>query len=313
MSLKEILITGFNSFFRWRKAKLVEALVSLRDKYLRLQTRVKELEKEITELKKTHEQEKIKDTNKHVNKPSSKEAEWEKGTPKDEGKKKKGKRKRRKSCEGTGNRPKNMVPKHEETATVDTCDFCGKDSRDQAPLESTNEHIIEDLPDPPEETIVTRVSQEKKYCGDCQEVTTAKPDLALPAADMGLNATVLVCYLWVALCVPYTKIREYLGTFFKVSISTSGLSRHVIRVAGIMKDVHTEILSGLKDSPILHADETGWRVRGSPWWLWVFGTPDAAYFFIDKTRGSAVVRRVLWEIFLWMLVVDGWSASIPVM
>lgn len=90
MSLKEILITGFNSFFRWRKAKLVEALVSLRDKYLRLQTRVKELEKEITELKKTHEQEKIKDTNKHVNKPSSKEAEWEKGTPKDEGKKKKG-------------------------------------------------------------------------------------------------------------------------------------------------------------------------------------------------------------------------------
>ena len=200
------------------------------------------------------------------------------------------------------------MPKHEETATVDTCDLCGKDLRDQAPLESTNERIIEDLPDPPEETIVTRVSQEKKYCGDCQEVTTAKPDLALPAADMGLNATVLVCYLWVALCVPYTKIREYLGTFFKVSISTSGLSRHVIRVAGIMKDVHTEILSGLKDSPILHADETGWRVRGSPWWLWVFDTLDTAYFTIDKTRGSAVVRRVLGEIFLGVLVVDGWSA-----
>jgi transposase len=308
VSLKEILITGFNSFFRWRKAKLVEALVSLRDKYLRLQTRVKELEKEITELKETHEQEKIKDTNKQVNKPSSKEAEWEKGAPKDEGKKKKGKRKRRKPREGAGNRPKNMVPKHVETATVDTCDLCGKDLSDQAPLESANERIIEDLPDPPEETVVTRVVQEKKYCDDCQEVTTAKSDLALPGADMGLNATVLVCYLWVALCVPYTKIREYLGTFFKLSISTSGLSRHVIRVAGIMKDVHTEILNALKDSPILHADETGWRVRGSPWWLWVFGTPDTAYFTVDKTRGSAVVRRVLGEIFLGVLVVDGWSA-----
>ena len=47
------------------------------------------------------------------------------------------------------------------------------------------------------------VSQEKKYCADCQEVITAKSDLALPGADIGINATVLVCYLWVAICLPF--------------------------------------------------------------------------------------------------------------
>jgi len=155
---------------------------------------------------------------------------------------------------------------------------------------------------------VTLVIQEKKYCADCQEVTTARSDLALPGADMGLNATVLMCYLWVALCLPYTKIREYLWTFFKFSVSTSGLSRHVIRVATIMKSVHAEILTLINNGSILQADETGWRVRGSPWWLWVFGTLDAAYFTVDKSRGSKVVRRVLGEIFLGVLVVDGWSA-----
>jgi len=118
----------------------------------------------------------------------------------------------------------------------------------------------------------------------------------------------LVCYLWVALCLPYTKIREYLGTFFKLSVSTSGLSRHVIRVAGIMRDVHAEILNGIKHGAVLHADETGWRVRGKNWWLWVFGTQDTAYFTVDKTRGSSVVRRVLGEIFIGVLVVDGWNA-----
>ncbi|MBC2696725.1 MAG: transposase [Desulfobacteraceae bacterium] len=51
-----------------------------------------------------------------------------------------------------------------------------------------------------------------------------------------------------------------------------------------------------------------WRVRGKNWWLWVFGTQDSAYFTVDKTRGSAVVRRVLGEIFFGLLVVDGWSA-----
>jgi hypothetical protein len=200
------------------------------------------------------------------------------------------------------------VPNHAETATVDTCDLCGKDLSAQAPLESTNERIIEDIIAPPEETVVTLVAQQKKYCADCKEVTTAKSDLALPRADIGINATVLVCYLWVALCLPYTKIREYLGTFFKLSVSTSGLSRHVIRVAGVMKDVHAEILKGIKHGAVLHADETGWRVRGSNWWLWVFGTPDTAYFTVDKTRGSTVVRRVLGEIFFGVLVVDGWNA-----
>ena len=218
------------------------------------------------------------------------------------------KRRNRKPREGAGNRPKNLVPNSEETATVDTCDLCGKDLSAQAPLESTNERIIEDIVEPPEQTLVTLVSQEKKYCADCQEVITAKSDLALPGADIGINATVLVCYLWVALCLPYTKIKEYLAAFYKLPVSTSGLSRHVIRVAGIMKDVYDEILNGVKNGAILHADETGWRVRGRNWWLWVFGTQDTAYFTVDKTRGSSIVRRVLGEIFIGVLVVDGWNA-----
>ena len=191
---------------------------------------------------------------------------------------------------------------------VEKCDLCGKDLSDKAPLESCNERIIEDIPDLPEETVITLVKQEKKYCDECQEVITAKSDLALPKADIGLNATVLLCYLWIALCVPYTKIKEYLATFFQLKISTSGLSRHLIRVAGIMKAVHAEILNDINNGSVLNADETGWRVRGRSWWLWVFGTPDTAYFTVDKTRGSDVVRRVLGEIFFGVLVVDGWSA-----
>jgi hypothetical protein len=144
-------------------------------------------------------------------------------------------------------------------------------------------------------------------------VITAKSDLALPGADIGINATVLVCYLWVALCLPYTKIKEYLATFYKLPVSTSGLCRHVIRVAGIMKDVYDEVLIGVKNGGILHADETGWRVRGRNWWLWVFGTQDSAYFTVDKTRGSDVVRRVVGEIFFGVLVVDGWGAYLSLL
>jgi transposase len=307
MSIKDILIATYLTLLKWPKRRLIKALESLRTSYTELESQVDKLKQENAKLKQQLEQDKIKDTNKQVNKPSSKQAEWEKGSSKDKGKKKR-KRRNRKPRKGAGNRPKNMVPHSEETVTVDTCDLCGKDLSAQAPLESSNERIVEDIVGPPEETVVTLVTQEKKYCADCQKVITAKSDLALPKADIGINATILVCYLWVALCLPYTKIKEYLATFYKLSISTSGLSRHVIRVAGIMKDVYDEILNDVKNGAILHADETGWRVWGRNWWLWVFGTQDTAYFTVDKTRGSDVVRRVLGEIFIGVLVVDGWGA-----
>jgi hypothetical protein len=307
MSIKSILIATYLTLSKWPKRRLIQALERLRTRYSELEAQVNKLKKENAKLRQQLEQQKIQATNKQVNKPSSKQAEWEKDSSKDKDKKKP-KRRNRKPRKGAGNRPKNQVPNSEETATVDSCDLCGKDLSALAPLESANERIIEDIIAPPEETVVTLVTQEKKYCADCQEVITAKSDLALPGADIGINATVLACYLWVALCLPYTKIKEYLATFYKLPVSTSGLSRHVIRVAGIMKDVYDEILNGVKNGAILHADETGWRVRGRNWWLWVFGTQDTAYFTVDKTRGSSVVRRVLGEIFIGVLVVDGWSA-----
>ncbi len=69
MNLKDILITSFNTFFKSPKAKLIKALVELRDKYLQSQNRVNQLEKENTLLKKQLEKDKIKATNKEVNKP----------------------------------------------------------------------------------------------------------------------------------------------------------------------------------------------------------------------------------------------------
>ncbi len=69
MNLREIFTTNFNIFFKWRKAKLVKALIELRDKYLQSQNRVNQLEKENTLLKKQLEKDKIKATNKEVNKP----------------------------------------------------------------------------------------------------------------------------------------------------------------------------------------------------------------------------------------------------
>jgi len=309
MTIKDILSRTYAALAKSPKNRLLEALQSLREKYIKLEEKNNELKAENEKLKEELKKQKIKSVNKNANKPSSKQPEWDKKGVGNDGKgKKKRKGRGKKPRKGAGNRPKNLEPDRTEKATVDRCSLCDKDLTDQDSLESCNERIVEDIPDIVEKPEVIKIEQEKKYCDDCKEVITAKSELALPKADIGLNTTILICYLWVALCLPFTKIKDYLKTFFGKDISTSGLSKHVIWVSKIMKDVYDEVLGDINNALTLHADETGWRVRGKNWWLWVFGTPDSAYFTVDKSRGSSVVRRVLGEIFLGLLVVDGWSA-----
>ena len=301
----------FKYFFKWAKIVLIEAFEQLQKEYQELEKQNKEQREEIIRLKAELEKIKIKSINLEVNKPSSKKPEWDKKGVGNDGKgnKNKGKGRGRIARKGAGNcrKDKKLVTRTIK-ATVDKCDNCDKDLTEEPALKSSNARIVEDIPNIVQETLITRIEQEKKCCPNCKAVITAKSVLALPKSDIGLNASVLICYFWVALSMPLTRTRDYLQAFFSLKISTSGLSKHVIRIAEIMKPVYQEILKDIKIGVTLHADETGWRVRGKNWWLWVFGTPDSAYFTVDKSRGSVVVRRVLGEIFFGVLVVDGWCA-----
>ncbi|KHE92588.1 MAG: IS66 family transposase [Candidatus Scalindua rubra] len=95
-------------------------------------------------------------------------------------------------------------------------------------------------------------------------------------------------------------------------MQTSGLSKHVIRVSGILEKVYDEILQDVQIGYILFADEIGWRVKSRNWWLWVSGTKKSTYFLIDKSRGGDVVRRILGEVFLGVMAVDGWGTYLSI-
>lgn len=220
--------------------------------------------------------------------------------------KKKGRGK--KGRKGAGNKAKYRPVTHHETAKVERCDICGKDLLEQPPLQSENVRIIEDIPPMPIALQVIEVKQEKKYCTHCKKVVTARSAFALPGTDFGLNTTVKIAYLWIVSCLPFTRISLYLNTFFGQKISTAGLSSHMIKVANLMTSVYEEILEDVKSSAKIHADESGWRVNGKLWWLWVFGNSDCAYYTIDHSRGNDVVKKIMDEIFDGVLIVDGWKA-----
>ena len=60
----------------------------------------------------------------------------------------------------------------------------------------------------------------------------------------------------------------------------------------------------LPDTSCIHADETGWKRD----WLWIFTNPDIAFFHIDKSRGSTVVRDHLVDFYNGILITDFYSS-----
>ena len=67
------------------------------------------------------------------------------------------------------------------------------------------------------------------------------------------------------------------------------------------------ILNRIRASPMVHADETGWREDGANGYVWTFSTPTERYF-LRRGRGKAVVDEALSDSFSGVLVSDCYAA-----
>ena len=75
------------------------------------------------------------------------------------------------------------------------------------------------------------------------------------------------------------------------------------------------IVERIRSSPVIHADETGWREDGHNGYVWTFSTPTLRYFpcssqgqSLRRGLGKAVVDEVLGEEFTGVLVSDFYAA-----
>ena len=67
------------------------------------------------------------------------------------------------------------------------------------------------------------------------------------------------------------------------------------------------IVDRIRASPVVHADETGWRQDGANGYVWTFSTPTDRYF-LRRGRNKEVVDEVLDESFSGVLVSDFYAA-----
>lgn len=139
---------------------------------------------------------------------------------------------------------------------------------------------------------------------DARQTSTAT---GAAASQVGPTAVAWAAWLHTGLGVPLAKVATILRTGFGLTITPGGLAQALHRVAARAAPTYGALVRAVQRSPVVAPDETGWKVGGRLWWLWVFVTRTVTVYAIQPGRGYAQATAILGPDYAGILVRDGWA------
>lgn len=212
----------------------------------------------------------------------------------------------------------------------------GPARRRQAPTPSSNETVIEvradettcpkcggeldegtwedastiDLPKAPAPEI-KRFKVQSKKCRTCGHKVHGKhPDLSpdqhgATAHRLGDRAMATAQTLNYGFGIPQRKIPAILKQAFNLEVTQGALSHDAARRCGHLEFEHEQLREKIRSRPVVHTDDTGWRVGGQRAQLMVFTTPEGETLYqIRLQHRNEEVREVLPEDWPGTMVTD---------
>jgi transposase len=200
-------------------------------------------------------------------------------------------------------RPKPDRVDRREEHRLERCPDCGGElQRCRRTRTRIIEDILEDL-----KTEAVEHTVHRDYCPHCSKHFEPVVPGALPNAVIGHRLVTMTSWLHYGLGVTIDQILDIVGYHLHTRLSGGGLVAMWQRLARILEPWYEQIAAEARISAVLHADETGWRVNGLPYWLWCFANPDLCYYMIDRSRGSPALEKFFIDAFDGVLVTDFWA------
>jgi hypothetical protein len=191
---------------------------------------------------------------------------------------------------------------------VETCPHCG------SPLQGGWVHRrvqTIDLPPPPRALVVEHELVARRCPGCRRPVVAAPPGLEhgrIGRYRFGPRLIALVAVMATVERLPGRQIRERLEREYGLRLSQGGLIGLLQLAARQAEGAYERLGVQIRGSPVVHADETGWRPGGVPGYIWAFSTARVYYFHYDAHRSKDVPDGVLGEDFAGTLVTDFYAS-----
>jgi transposase len=100
------------------------------------------------------------------------------------------------------------------------------------------------------------------------------------------------------------QVQDVVEQMFGIPISLGAVDAVIMRMSVILKDPWEQLRASIQQAQQVHADETGWRLKGAYECLWVATTALAACYRIDPTRSQAAAKELLGEEFGGFVISD---------
>ena len=214
-----------------------------------------------------------------------------------------------------------MTPTHRVEHVMENCPDCG--AHLSGGWTQRTREVIE-LPVVPVQ--VTEQVYIARTCPACRRRCTPPAELdgvVLGQQRRGVNLLSLIATLREEGRLPIRSVQWYLDTVHQLRLSVGAIVSAIHRTAQRAQPAVAAILDRIRASPVVHADETGWRQSGANGYVWTFSTPTERYFprtllpanatsceryFPRRGRGKTVVDQALSDAFSGVLVSDFYAA-----
>lgn len=189
---------------------------------------------------------------------------------------------------------------------ADHCEKCGGSNIEKQ--EKCETSVIEDLP-PPQKIKTTHYNRWGVKCKDCGHQFISKHPDCPKTGNFGIFLLVYIVMLKFHLRGVIRKIQDFLIQYNNFEISPKGIHDILLRVGSACKNDYEDKIQKIRSAKWRYIDETGIKVNGENWWLWIFRTDtNETLVVIRKSRGTKVLEEILGLGHKGANIADGWRA-----
>ena len=171
------------------------------------------------------------------------------------------------------------------------CHECQTDlSAENGRLVNINQ--VTELPDSKAQVIEVR--QYETICPECGHVQVEEPPVGLEMErTFGARLEATVVYYRQEQHMSYERTQKALCSLHGVEISQGSIDSMMQRAGNKAIQAAKSIEQTVRQSAVIHSDETTSRVDGNTWWEWVFCTTTAILHVTRFNRSVDIIREVM--------------------
>ncbi len=189
---------------------------------------------------------------------------------------------------------------------ADHCEKCGGSNIEK--LDKYETSVIEDLP-PPQKIKTIQYNRWEVKCKDCGYQSISKHPDCPKTGNFGIFLLVYFVMLKFHLRGVIRKIQDFVFQYNDFEISPKGINDILLRVGSACKNDYEDKIQKIRSAKWRYIDETGIKVNGENWWIWIFRTDtNETLVVIRKSRGSKVLEEILGVGHKGANIADGWRA-----